>query len=65
MDADEVQVELLKIGFEFQRLDHWLYTLAAGLPRPAASSGHYSDPMNRVIPVMNICTARVVRITCI
>ncbi len=35
MDAVEVQGKLLKIGLEVQRIDHQLYTLAAGLPRPA------------------------------
>ena len=43
MDADEVQVELLKIGFEFQKIDHRLHTLSAGLPRPANQDEMFED----------------------
>ncbi len=34
MDVVEAQGDLLKIGIEFQRLDHRLYKLAGRLPRP-------------------------------
>ncbi len=35
MEAVEAQTRLVKIGLEVQKIDHQLYTLAAGLPRPA------------------------------